>query len=88
MARSTDPDVVLLDAGRFEPELAASMRVLGGQAAVLLLTECDADDRLLAAIRAGATGVLRRTATRTSSPRPCGPWPAAERCFPRAPSAG
>ena len=42
MARSTDPDVVLLDAGCFEPELAASVRLLAGRVAVLLLTEYDA----------------------------------------------
>lgn len=60
MARSTDPDVVLLDAGRFEPELAASVRLLAGRVAVLLLTEYDPDDRVLAAIRAGATGVLAK----------------------------
>ena len=60
LARSTDPDVVLLDAGRFEPELAASARLLAGRVAVLLLTECDPDDRVLAAIRAGATGVLAK----------------------------
>jgi DNA-binding NarL/FixJ family response regulator len=58
LARSTDPDVVLLDAGCFEPDPAASTRVLAGRVAVLLLTECDADERVLAAIRAGATGVL------------------------------
>jgi DNA-binding NarL/FixJ family response regulator len=57
LARSTDPDVVLLDAGS-EPNLAASTRLLAGRVAVLLLTECDPAERVLAAIRAGATGVL------------------------------
>jgi DNA-binding NarL/FixJ family response regulator len=53
-----EPDVVLLDAGRLEPDPGASTRALGSRAAVLLLTECEADDRVLAALRAGATGVL------------------------------
>jgi DNA-binding NarL/FixJ family response regulator len=60
LARSTAPDVVLLDAGRLEPDPAASTRLLAGRVAVLLLTECDPDDRVLAAIRAGATGVLAK----------------------------
>lgn len=60
LAHSTDPDVVLLDAGCFEPGLSASTRLLAGRGAVLLLTECDADERVLAAIRAGATGVLAK----------------------------
>jgi DNA-binding NarL/FixJ family response regulator len=55
---STEPDVVLLDADTWESDLAACTRVLGGRVAVLLLTETDADDRLFAALRAGATGVL------------------------------
>jgi DNA-binding NarL/FixJ family response regulator len=59
LARSTDPDVALLDAG-FEPDLAASTRLLAPRLAVLLLTERDPDERVLMAIRAGATGVLAK----------------------------
>jgi DNA-binding NarL/FixJ family response regulator len=60
LARSTEPDVVLLHVGCVEPDPAASTRVLAGRVAVLLLTECDPDERVLAAIRAGATGVLAK----------------------------
>jgi DNA-binding NarL/FixJ family response regulator len=60
LMRSTDPHVALLDAGRFDPEIAASTRLLADRVAVLLITEWDPDDRLLAAIRAGATGVLAK----------------------------
>jgi DNA-binding NarL/FixJ family response regulator len=58
LAGATDPDVVLLDAGCLEPDPVASTRLLAGRVAILLLTECEADDRVLAALRAGATGVL------------------------------
>jgi DNA-binding NarL/FixJ family response regulator len=63
LARSTDPDVILLDAGCLEPDPAAFTRLLAGRVAVLLLTDCDRDDRderVLAAIRAGATGVIAK----------------------------
>ena len=56
---ATDPHVVLLDAGWREPDPAACTRLLAGRVAVLLLTDCEADDRLHAAIRAGAAGVLQ-----------------------------
>jgi len=55
-----DPQVVLIDAGASEPDPAETTRRLGGHPAVLLLTEGDADERLLAALRAGATGVLAK----------------------------
>jgi DNA-binding NarL/FixJ family response regulator len=60
LARSTDPDVALLDAGCFEGDLVASTRLLAPRVAVLLLTERDPDEHVLAAIRAGATGVLAK----------------------------
>jgi DNA-binding NarL/FixJ family response regulator len=60
LASMTDPQVVLVDARRAQPDPAASTRMLAERAAVLLLTECDLDCRLLAAIRAGATGVLAK----------------------------
>jgi len=60
LVRATDPDVVLLDAGCLEPDPVASTRVLAGRVAVLLLTESEADDRVLAALRTGATGVLAK----------------------------
>jgi DNA-binding NarL/FixJ family response regulator len=58
LVRSLAPQVVLLDAGRFEPDAAVSTRLLAGRVAILLLTECDSENGVLAAIRAGATGVL------------------------------
>jgi DNA-binding NarL/FixJ family response regulator len=60
LVTAIDPHVVLLDARRVEPDPTASMRLLAGRAAVLLIIECDLDDRVLAAIRAGATGVLAK----------------------------
>ena len=51
---------MLVDVGCPEPDLAVSAHVLGRLAPVLLLTECEADDRVLAALRAGATGVLAK----------------------------
>ena len=57
---ATAPDVALLDAGCLEPEPAASTRALADRVAVLLLTERDPEDRILAAIRAGATGVVAK----------------------------
>ena len=60
LASVTDPQVVLVDARRVEPDPSLSARLLAGRAAVLLLTECDLDDRVIAAIRAGATGVLAK----------------------------
>jgi DNA-binding NarL/FixJ family response regulator len=55
---ATDPHVVLVDAGSREPDPASYARLLGRFAPVLLLTDCDADDRVVAALRSGATGVL------------------------------
>ena len=60
LVRSTDPDVVLLDDGGLGLATTDLTRALGGRVAGLLLTDCEADDRLLAALRAGATGVLPR----------------------------
>jgi DNA-binding NarL/FixJ family response regulator len=60
LVRAAEPDVVLLDAGRLEPDPVASTRMLAGRVAVLLLTESEADDRVVAALRAGATGVLAK----------------------------
>jgi DNA-binding NarL/FixJ family response regulator len=60
LVRSTEADVVLLDAGCLEPDPVASTRMLAGRVAVLLLTESEADDRVLAALQAGATGVLAK----------------------------
>lgn len=57
---STDSDVVLVDVGCPEHDLEISVRVLCRLAPVLLLTDCEADDRVLAALRAGATGVLEK----------------------------
>ena len=47
-----------------EPDPAACTRLLAGRVAVLLLTDCEADDRLHAAIRAGAAGSSSSTASR------------------------
>jgi len=58
LVRSADPDVVLLDAGCLHSDPAELMRVLGGRVAALLLTDSEGDERLLAALRAGVTGVL------------------------------
>ncbi len=57
---SIDADVVLVDVSCPEPDLAILARVLGRIAPVLLLTECAADDHVLAALRAGATGVVAK----------------------------
>ena len=57
---STETDVVLLDAGSLEPDPSACTRALGRRAAVLLLTESESDDGVLAALRAGAAGVLAK----------------------------
>jgi DNA-binding NarL/FixJ family response regulator len=54
---TTDPHVVLV-AGLEQPDAVTATRMLGQLAPVLLLTESDADDRVFAALRAGATGVL------------------------------
>jgi DNA-binding NarL/FixJ family response regulator len=60
LARAAEPHVVLFDADCMELDLAASARTLGRLAPVLLLTDGDADDRIIAALRAGATGVLAK----------------------------
>ena len=60
LVRSKNPHVALFDAGRFETELVATTRMLAGHVAVLLLTDCDPDEHVLAAISAGATGVLAK----------------------------
>jgi DNA-binding NarL/FixJ family response regulator len=60
LIHALNPHVVLIDAGASEPDPAETTRRLGGHPAVLLLTEGDADERLLAAMRAGATGVLAK----------------------------
>jgi len=60
LVRWSEPDVVLLEAGCLEPDPAMSTRLLANRVAVLLLTEYEADDRVLAALRAGATGVLQK----------------------------
>jgi len=56
--RSAEPDVLLLDAGCRELDPADLTRALSTRVAVLLLTDCESCDTLLAALRAGATGVL------------------------------
>jgi DNA-binding NarL/FixJ family response regulator len=60
LARSTEPHVVLVDADCRQHDLVAAARTLGQLAPVLLLTESEADDRVIAALRAGATGVLAK----------------------------
>ena len=56
--RSTDPDVVLLDACCRQLDPAEVMRALRGRVAVLLVTDGEGGERLLSALRAGATGVV------------------------------
>ena len=58
LVRSTAPDVVILDAACFDPDCVASTRALAARFPVLLLTDADSEDRMLAALRAGVTGVL------------------------------
>ncbi len=60
LIRATSPDVVLLDGGGWEQDLATFTRALGGRAAVLLLTPFETEDRLLDALRAGAMGVVHK----------------------------
>ena len=57
LLRRIQPDVVLLDAGPGAPDPAGVMRVLGAHVPVLLVS-ADEDDRLFAALRAGAAGAL------------------------------
>jgi len=57
LLRRAQPDVVLLDAGPGAPDPAAVMRALGARVPVLLVSD-DEDDRLFAALRAGAAGAL------------------------------
>lgn len=59
LLRRTEPDVVLLDAAHGDPDPAAAIRALGARVPVLLLSD-DEDDRLFAALRAGAAGALAR----------------------------
>jgi DNA-binding NarL/FixJ family response regulator len=56
--RSIEPDVVLLDACCRQLDPAEVTRALRGHVAVLLVTDTEGGDRLLGALRAGATGVL------------------------------
>lgn len=58
LVSSYAPDVVVLDAGSHEAVRTDLTHTLNGRTAVLLLTDCDADDGLLAALHAGATSVL------------------------------
>jgi DNA-binding NarL/FixJ family response regulator len=60
LARTTAVDVVLLDAACFDPGSAPTTFDLAERFPVLLLTDCDSEDRLLAALRAGVTGVLAK----------------------------
>lgn len=60
LARSAEPHVVLVDADSWAPDPVASTHALSGRTPVLLLTACEADDRVLSAVRAGATGVLAK----------------------------
>jgi DNA-binding NarL/FixJ family response regulator len=60
LVSSETPDVVVLDTGSLEAVSTDLTDALDGRTAVLLLTDCDADDGLLAALRAGATSVLPR----------------------------
>jgi DNA-binding NarL/FixJ family response regulator len=61
LARRTAADVVLLDANL--PGVEGTCRTLSGSgAAAMLLTESEDDEHLLAALRAGATGVLAKDA--------------------------
>jgi DNA-binding NarL/FixJ family response regulator len=53
-------DVVLVDAECLELEAPALTRGLGRRTAVLVLIDGEADDRLIAALRAGAAGVLSK----------------------------
>jgi DNA-binding NarL/FixJ family response regulator len=60
LLRVTDPDVVLVDADRVEPDPTACSRVLRGTVPVIVLIGRDDDDRLLSALRAGAAAVLSK----------------------------
>jgi CheY-like chemotaxis protein len=61
LARGTAPDVVLLDASL--PGVEGTCRALSGSGvAVMLLTEFEDDERLLAALLAGAGAVLAKDA--------------------------
>src|SRR4051794_11859889 len=60
LARRIRPDVAIVDAGLSDRvELIGRLRVESG-AGVMLLTDSDGDERFLAALRAGAQGVLLR----------------------------
>jgi DNA-binding NarL/FixJ family response regulator len=61
LARGTAADVVLLDANL--PGVEGTCHTLSGSGvAVMLLTEFEGDERLLAALRAGASGILAKDA--------------------------
>jgi DNA-binding NarL/FixJ family response regulator len=64
LARRTRPDVVLIDAALpgLDSIEAISRVCADGGAAVMLLTGSDRDERVIAAVRAGALGLLLRDA--------------------------
>jgi len=59
LIRATDADVIVVDADCVGPEPRWS-EVLDGRSPVLLLITSDAEEHLLAALRAGATGMLAK----------------------------
>jgi DNA-binding NarL/FixJ family response regulator len=63
LSESLEPEVVLLDVAIGGLDcVATAERIRDGGPAVLLLVESDADDRILAALRAGASGTVLRDA--------------------------
>jgi len=81
------PDVVLMDIRMPRMDgLAATeqLRARPDAPQVIVLTTFDADDHVLRALRAGASGFLLKTRRRRRSSRPCGSWPRARRCSLRA----
>jgi DNA-binding NarL/FixJ family response regulator len=64
LVRRRDPDVVLLDADLPGIECVDAVRLMlsGTDAAVVLLVDSESDERIFAALRAGASGVLVKDA--------------------------
>ena len=90
LARRFRPDVLLIDARLPGLDCVEVTGVVASEtgARVMLLTSSEGDDRVFAALRAGASGLLVKDTEPRDSYAPSTRWHEARRCCPRAVDGG
>lgn len=83
-AAAHQPDVILMDLRMPNLDGIAAIERLPADAKVLVLTTFSGDAQVYAALRAGASGYLLKTAPPNNSWLPFATWPPARPCSTRA----